>query len=109
MPLIVGEQRGGRLNRATWEAVAAAQQMGEPLTIVLVGAGADAAASEIAAAEAAEVILLEAAALAGTRPTGTCSPSRLSSIRKSQRPCSFRTRIRPAILPLRWRRACGER
>ncbi len=62
--LIVGEQRGGRLNRATWEAVAAAQQLGDPLTIVLVGAGADAAASEIAAAEAAEVIVLEAAALA---------------------------------------------
>jgi len=62
--LVVGEQRGGRLNRATWEAVAAAQQTGEPLKITLLGSGADAAATEIAAAEAAEVILLEAEALA---------------------------------------------
>jgi len=62
--LVIGEQRGGRLNRATWEAVAAAQQTGEPLKIALLGSGADAAATEIAAAEAAEVILLEAEALA---------------------------------------------
>jgi electron transfer flavoprotein alpha subunit len=63
MALVVGEQRGGRLNRATWEAVAAAQQMGEPVKIALLGSGADAPAAEIAAAEAAEVIVLEAAAL----------------------------------------------
>jgi electron transfer flavoprotein alpha subunit len=62
--LVVGEQRGGRLNRATWEAVAAAQQTGEPLKITLLGSGADAAATEIAAAEASEVIVLEADALA---------------------------------------------
>ena len=62
--LVVGEQRSGKLNRATWEAVAAAQQTGEPLKIALLGSGADAAAADIAAAEAAEVIVLEAAALA---------------------------------------------
>jgi electron transfer flavoprotein alpha subunit len=63
MAVVVGEQRGGRLNRATWEAVAAAQQMGEPVKIALLGSGADAPAAEIAAAEAAEVIVLEAGAL----------------------------------------------
>jgi electron transfer flavoprotein alpha subunit len=64
MLLVVGEQRGGRLNRATWEAVAAAQQLGDSLKVAIAGSGADAAAAEIAAAEAAEVIVLEAAALA---------------------------------------------
>ena len=64
MLLVVGEQRGGRLNRATWEAVAAAQQLGDSLKIAVPGSGADAAAAEIAAAEAAEVMVLEAAALA---------------------------------------------
>jgi electron transfer flavoprotein alpha subunit len=64
MLLVVGEQRGGRLNRATWEAIAAAQQLGDSLKVALSGAGSDAAAAEIAAAEVAEVIVLEAAALA---------------------------------------------
>jgi len=64
MPLVVGEQRGGKLNRATWEAVAAAQSTGEPVKIALLGSGADDAATEIAPVEAAEVIVLEAAALA---------------------------------------------
>ena len=61
--LVVGEQRGGRLNRATWEAVAAAQQIGESLKVALLGAGAEAAAAEIAAADASEIVVLEAAAL----------------------------------------------
>jgi electron transfer flavoprotein alpha subunit len=64
MLLIVGEQRSGKLNRATWEAVAAARQTGEPVKIALLGSGADAAAAEIAAAEAAEVIVVDAEALA---------------------------------------------
>jgi electron transfer flavoprotein alpha subunit len=64
MMLVIGEQRGGKLNRATWEAVAAAQQTGEPVKIALLGSGADAAAAEIAAAEAAEVIVVDAEALA---------------------------------------------
>src|SRR5262245_53720264 len=62
--LVIGEQRGGKLNRATWEAVAAAQLSGEPLKIALLGSGADSAATEIAAAEASEVVILEAEALA---------------------------------------------
>ena len=64
MVLVIAEQRGGTLNRASWEAVAAAQQSGGPVTIVLPGCGVDAAASEIAAAEVAEVIVADAPALA---------------------------------------------
>ncbi len=64
MILVIAEQRGGKLNRATWETVAAAQQAGSPITIVVPGSGVDAVATEIAAAEAAEVIIVDSPALA---------------------------------------------
>ncbi len=64
MVLVIAEQREGKLNRATWEAVAAAQQAGSPVKIVVPGSGIDAVATEIAAAEAAEVILVDSPALA---------------------------------------------
>ena len=64
MVLVIAEQRDGRLNRATWEAVAAAQQAGSPVKIVVLGSSVDGAAGEIAAAEAAEVITIDAPALA---------------------------------------------
>ena len=86
MALVVGEQRGGRLNRATWEAVAAAQQTGEPLKIALLGSGAEAAASEIAAAEAAEVIVLEAEALADYTADGYVLA--LQSLIEQEKPAS---------------------
>jgi len=35
--LVIAEQRGGTLNRATWEAVAAAQQASSPVRIAVVG------------------------------------------------------------------------
>jgi electron transfer flavoprotein alpha subunit len=60
--LVVAEQRGGRLNRATWEAVAAAQQGGR-IRIVVLGAAVEAVAEELAMADADEVILLDAPAL----------------------------------------------
>jgi electron transfer flavoprotein alpha subunit len=63
MVLVIAEQRGGRLNRATWETIAAAQQAGSPVKIAVLGAGADSAATDVAAADAAEVIVVEAAAL----------------------------------------------
>jgi electron transfer flavoprotein alpha subunit len=64
MVLVIAEQRGGRLNRATWETVAAAQQAGGPITVAVLGAGADAAATELAAADVAGVVIVEDAALA---------------------------------------------
>ena len=53
MILVVAEQREGKLNRASWEAIAAAQQTGDQIKIAILGAGIDAAAEELAAAEAA--------------------------------------------------------
>jgi electron transfer flavoprotein alpha subunit len=64
MVLVVAEQRGGTLNRATWEAVAAAQQAGSPIKIVVLGSAVDGVAGEIGAADAAEVIRVDTSALA---------------------------------------------
>jgi electron transfer flavoprotein alpha subunit len=64
MVLVIAEQRGGKLNRATWETIAAAQQTGGPVAIAVLGAGADTAAAELGAADVAEVIVVEAPAVA---------------------------------------------
>ena len=63
MILVIAEQREGKLNRASWETIAAAQQAGGPVKIALAGGGIDAAASELAAADVAEVIAVDGAAL----------------------------------------------
>jgi electron transfer flavoprotein alpha subunit len=63
MVLVVAEQRGGKLNRATWEAIAAAQQAGGPVKAVLLGSGLDAPARELGAADLAEVIVVDLSAL----------------------------------------------
>jgi electron transfer flavoprotein alpha subunit len=64
MILVVGEQRGGKLNRATWEAVAAAQSLGDSVKVAVLGGGADKAAGEIGAADVTEVTIVDAPALA---------------------------------------------
>ena len=64
MILVIAEQRGGTLNRATWEAIAAAQQAGGPVKVAVLGSGVDGLAGELAAAEAQEVVAVDAAGLA---------------------------------------------
>ena len=64
MILVVAEVRDGALNRATWEVVAAAQQMGEPVKAVIPGGDARAAAGELSGADIGEVIVLEHTGLA---------------------------------------------
>ena len=68
MILVVAEQRAGALNRASWEAVACAQQLaaGEPIAILLPGGGD--AAKALADAGAGEVLTLEDSALASYTP-----------------------------------------
>jgi electron transfer flavoprotein alpha subunit len=61
--LVVAEQREGKLNRATWETIAAAQQAGGQTRIVVLGSGVDAVAAELAAAECERVAILDHAAL----------------------------------------------
>jgi electron transfer flavoprotein alpha subunit len=63
MILVIAEQRDGTLNRASWEAIAAAQQAGGPIKIAVPGTGVEPLAGELAAAEAEEVLAVEAEAL----------------------------------------------
>jgi len=66
--LVVAEQRDGTLNRASWEAIAAAQQIGGPVSVVVPGADTKAAADELAAADVSEVVALEHEALGRYTP-----------------------------------------
>jgi len=63
--LVIAEQRDGKLNRATWEAISAAQALaGEmPISIAVLGASVAALAPELASASVAEVLVSENAAL----------------------------------------------
>jgi electron transfer flavoprotein alpha subunit len=64
MVVVIAEQRDGKLNRASWETIAAAQQVGGPLRVAVLGSNIGPVASELAAADVAEVIAIENAALA---------------------------------------------
>jgi electron transfer flavoprotein alpha subunit len=70
MVLVVAEQRDGTLNRASWEAIAAAQQAGAPVKVAILGAGVDAVAAELATAAVDEVIVVDHAALSGYTADG---------------------------------------
>jgi electron transfer flavoprotein alpha subunit len=72
MILVVAEQRGGTLNRATWEAIAGAQQMspGSEITVAVLGTGVAALGGEVAMADVHEVVTLEHAALEWYTPDG---------------------------------------
>src|SRR5215510_1266728 len=75
MILVIGEQRGGKLNRATWESIAGAQQLAaaqgnEPLTVLIVGTNLDGLASELATAAVKEVVTIADAALETYTPDG---------------------------------------
>ena len=56
--LVVAEQKDGGLHRASWEAIAAAQTTGQPVTVAVFGsvAHAAAAAAELKAADVVEVV-----------------------------------------------------
>jgi electron transfer flavoprotein alpha subunit len=63
MVLVIAEQRDGKLNRTSWETIAAAQRAGVPVKVVAPGSNVAAVASEVAAADVAEVIAFESPAL----------------------------------------------
>jgi electron transfer flavoprotein alpha subunit len=68
--LVIAEQRDGKLNRATWEAVAAAQAFAGsiPVKAGIVGASVAALAGELSAAGVEEVLTMEDPALATYTP-----------------------------------------
>jgi len=69
--LVIAEQKDGKLNRASWEAVAAAQQLAAgkmPVKVAVMGSAVSAVATELAQAAVGEVLTVEAAALASYTP-----------------------------------------
>jgi len=70
MIVVVAEQRGGKLNRASWETIAAAQQLAQPITVLVVGHDVAAVAAELASAQVQEVVTIDHAALEPYTPDG---------------------------------------
>jgi electron transfer flavoprotein alpha subunit len=68
--LVIAEQRDGRLNRASWEAVAAAQALSGPITVGVIGSGVDTVAQELAAGGVGGVLVADHDALALYTPDG---------------------------------------
>jgi electron transfer flavoprotein alpha subunit len=68
--LVVAEQKDGRLNRASWEVIAAAQQApgGGPITVAVLGSGVAPVAAELAQADVAGVLAVDAPELASYTP-----------------------------------------
>jgi electron transfer flavoprotein alpha subunit len=76
--LVIAEQRDGKLNRATWETIAAAQQLagGMPITVAVLGGATGDVAQEVASAAIGEVLVAEHAALDPYTPDAYASASR---------------------------------
>jgi electron transfer flavoprotein alpha subunit len=75
MILVIAEQRDGKLNRATWEAIAGAQQLAaaesnEPLSVLIIGTNVAGLAAELAAAAVKEVVTIHDPALEPYTPDG---------------------------------------
>lgn len=70
MILVVTEQRDGSLNPVSWETVAAAQQMGDVVKVVVAGSAVDGVAGELARAAVSEVLVVEHSDLASYTPDG---------------------------------------
>ena len=71
MILVIAEQKDGRLNRASWEALAAAQQLSGgtmPVKVAVLGHGVAPAAAELSQAAVAEIITLDSETLAAYTP-----------------------------------------
>lgn len=72
--LVIGEHREGKLNRTTWEAIAAGQQLaadlGGDVSAVLLGQGINDLAAEVARKQLAAVYLVEDDKLAVYTPDG---------------------------------------
>ena len=70
MNLVIAEQRNGVLNPASWEVIAAAQQLGGPVTVGVAGAAVGEVAGELSHAEVGAVLVVEDAGLEPYTPDG---------------------------------------
>ncbi len=110
MILVVAEQREGKLNRASWEAVAAAQQLaaGMPIKVVVLGGATGSVATDLAAAAVAEVLVAEHPGLEPYTPDGFVMA--LQGLIEQQQPKlvalvhSYRTRDFAPMLAARMRK-----
>jgi len=71
--LVIAEQQNGKLNRASWEVIAAAQHLAGgamPIKVAVAGQSVSAVAAELAQAAVAEVLTVESPALAVYTPDG---------------------------------------
>ena len=71
MILVIAEQRDGKLNRASWEAIAAAQQLAAgqmPVKVAVLGSRVSGVAGELGQAAVAEVLAVEGEALGAYTP-----------------------------------------
>ena len=75
MILVIGEQKEGVLNRASWEVIAAAQAIATaankgPVKVLVAGSAVTPTAAELATADVAEVLTVDQAALEFYTPDG---------------------------------------
>ena len=70
MILVIAEHQAGQVHRATWEAVAAAQALQQPVTVVVAGHDIDQVASALAGAQVEQVVVAAAPALANYTADG---------------------------------------
>ena len=94
MVLVIAEQRDGVLNNASWEALVAAQQIGEPVRVAVAGASLTAVGAELAGAEVESVLTVDHPDLASYTPDGFVAAVRGGGCRHRSRP-----RLPGAYLP----------
>jgi len=69
--LVIAEQKDGKLNRASWEAIVGAQQLDpSAITVLAPGASAASVAADLATASVKEIVTVEHAALEPYTPDG---------------------------------------
>ena len=64
MILVIAEHNGGQVHRATWEAIAAAQALGQPVSVVVAGQDIAAIGTALSEAQVSQVLVVEHPALA---------------------------------------------
>jgi electron transfer flavoprotein alpha subunit len=109
--LVIAEQREGKQNRASWEAIAAAQQLagGMPIKVAVLGGTTGSVGHDLAAAAVAEVLVVENPALEPYTPDGFVMA--LQGLIEQQKPQvvalvhTYQTRDCAPMLAARLRRA----
>jgi electron transfer flavoprotein alpha subunit len=110
--LVIAEQKDGRLNRASWEAIAAAQALGgdaRPVSVAVFGKGISGVAGELAQAAVAGVVAADHDALSSYTPDAFVEAARqvIAGVEPSHvlLPHTYQTRDFAPVLAARLDRA----